>query len=170
MHLDPLTKPRSTLMQIPEGDAGTLATLKIMRQLVRQFKKSDHVRQAALDTTAGLPHKDWRGEIMRVHAFCRDAIRYTGDVRGVETIQTPDRLLQTMQGDCDDKVTLCNAMLEALGHPTRQTALRFAGHTAYSHVIAETRIGTRWIPLELTEPWEPGVAPPGIAARMIVYN
>ena len=146
-----------------------MATLKIMRGLVRRGKKNIEVRMAAVRAVAGLKDKDWRGEAGRIHSFVRDDIRYVRDIRGVETIHTPERILDIGQGDCDDKSVLLASMLESIGHPTRFVAVAF-GHKHFSHVLVETKIGSRWIACETTMPWKFGRYPPKVTNRMEVHN
>lgn len=155
---------------IPQGESGTRATLRVMRDLVRRYKRHPRIRNTALELTAGLPPKDWLAEVRAVFAFVRDRIRYVRDVRGLETVQTPDATLDLEQGDCDDKSTLLSALLESIGHPTRFVAVGFTPSGQFSHVYVETRVGMSWIALDATMPYEAGWRPPGAKARMIVHN
>lgn len=140
-----------------------------MGGLVRAAKKSLPVRQTALSLVNGNRQKDWSAEVKALHAFVRDNIRYLRDIRGVETLQTPDKTLEFGQGDCDDKSTLLAALLESIGHPSRFVAIGFAPDT-YQHVYAETKIGDKWVSLETTEPVEMGWEPKGVRARLIFFN
>lgn len=168
-----LSLPRPTsLGEIPPGEPGTRATLNAMRAMVRRFKSDDRIRTAALDLVRGLPPKQWLSEVRALFEFARDAIRYTRDIKGVETLQTPVATLELEAGDCDDKSTLLAAMLEAIGHPTRFVAVGFVSPYAYSHVYVETRVGRNWIALDPTVATaRVGWAPPQTAlARMVVHN
>ncbi len=167
-----LNTPRlASLHMIPDGVQGIDATLRIMSQLVREYKKSMAVRGATLRIIADCPQKDYACEVRTLHAFVRDEIRYVNDIDGVETISTPDIVLEDRAGDCDDKSTLLATMLASIGHPTRFIAIGFQ-HDVYSHVYVETKIGNKWIPLETTEPvevgWEP--EPQIVLARMTRHN
>lgn len=162
----PLT---ATLQAIPDGKAGTVATLKIMREITRQAKKTLPVRSLAVELTNGKAQKDWIGELKSLHGFVRDQIRYVKDIRGVETVQTPDATLRIKAGDCDDKSVLLASLLESIGHPTRFVAIGFAPDD-YAHVYVETRVGNKWIPLETTEPVEIGWAAPNSVSRLTIHN
>lgn len=169
MGLIPRTPTTSQLMQIPNGAAGTLATLKLMRDIVRACKKQLPIRQLALQLANGHAQKDYVAEVRSIFRFVRDRIRYIKDVRGVETLQTAIKTLELGQGDCDDKSTLAASLLEAIGHPTRFVAIGF--HKGmFQHVYLETRIGDKWIALETTEPWPLGKRARGEVERMVVYN
>lgn len=161
--------PTATLMQIPEGVDGIRATLRLMRQLTRAGKVSLPVVLKAREITNWLRQKDWPGEIHALHQFVRDSIRYVRDVRDVETLQTPDRTLEIESGDCDDKAVLLASLLEAIGHPTRFVAVSFSGDD-YRHVLLETRLGARWLPLETTEPVRAGWYPKNVAQRLVIHN
>jgi len=159
----------ATLQAIPDGKAGTVATLKIMRDITRAGKTSLPVVLAARQLISHLPQKDWFNELKVSQQFVRDKIRYVKDVRGVETVQTPDVTLQIKAGDCDDKSVLLASLLESIGHPTRFVAIGFKPDD-YVHVYVESRIGTKWIPMETTEPVDIGWSPPGVISRLVVYN
>jgi transglutaminase-like putative cysteine protease len=160
----------SFLALLPSGPEGVKATLNIMRALVRAYKKIPTVRNFAATLVSRAPQKDYRSEVKALHEFVRDRIRYVRDIRGVETIQTPEKTLQLGFGDCDDKSTLLATLLEAIGHPTRFVAVSKSDPGTFTHVYVETRIGDKWIGLETTEPVAMGWKPRGIVARMVVNN
>lgn len=175
MQLEPIRrepgKPEtvSLLARIPDGRAGVLVTLQLMRRLARAAKKSLPVRLLSLELTNGSAQKDWIGEVRALHVFVRDRIRYVRDIRGVETLQTPEKTLELQQGDCDDKSTLLASMLESIGHPTRFVAVGFRPGR-FSHVYVETKIGPKWIAAETTEPVDLGWSPRNVQSTLIVHN
>lgn len=149
LDLTPQYAPQSE-HSIPPGREGVIETLRLMRRLVREYKKAPAIRNRTLESLNFAPEKDWLGEIEILFRFVRDHIRYTLDVNGIETLQTPERTLILGHGDCDDKATLLAAMLESVGHPTRFHAIgERAGEL--SHVFVETRVGDDWIALDPTE-------------------
>lgn len=156
MHLTTPTETR--LAALSDGVPGILETLKIMSRFVREGKKSHYVRETALRLIRGLSHKDYSEQVRRLHAFVRDHIQYVLDTADVETVATPEKTLEYGAGDCDDKSVLLCALLESIGHKTRFIAIGFQPGV-FSHVYAETLIGSKWIPLETTEDvecgWEP---------------
>ena len=144
-----------------------------MRRLVRRGKTSMPIRTTALSIVQDLPNKLYIAEVEQVWQWVKNNIRYTKDVAGVETLQTPERTLQLQAGDCDDQASLLGALLESIGHPTRFIALAFRpGH--YSHVLLETRVGYRnktiWVPLETTEDKPFGWYPSRPHTRLVVAN
>ncbi len=128
-----------------------------MARLAREGKKVLPVRLAALQIVETLSQRDWPAEVQALHAFVRDRIRYVKDIRGVETLQQPERTLTLKQGDCDDKAVLLASLLQAIGHPARFHAIGFQPGR-FSHVYVDTLLGGKWVALETTEPWSMGRA------------
>ena len=152
--------PPATLSGLPSGDAGVRATLKQMAALVRQYKTDSGIRLLAQQITANLASHDTGGEVTAIQHFVRDRVRYVKDVRDVETLQTPVYTLQSGSGDCDDKATLVNTLLAAIGYPTLFFAVGIKGGP-YQHVLGGVKMGTRTIPLEtIVANVEPGWMPP----------
>lgn len=154
--------------KLPEGVAGIKTTLSLMVKLAREGRKSYPVRRLAENLTTGLRQKDFVGEVREIHQYVKNHIRYCKDIRGTETLATPEKTLENMIGDCDDKALLASALLESIGHPTRFVALgKKPGQ--FTHVIVETKIGKRWIPVETTEDVPLGWYPPDMPWRL-TYN
>ena len=166
MYLWNPTPTTATLQAIPEGREGIRQTLAAMARFAREGKKSLRVRETALNLVGMLPQKDWVGQVKHLHEFVKNRIRYVRDIEGVETLHTPDKLLEVGQGDCDDKATLLAAMLKSIGHPARFVAVGFRPGK-FVHVYVETKIGSEWVPLETTEPVPVGWSPPGVVSRMV---
>lgn len=157
------------LLTINSGNAGTRDTLKLMTDIVKNFKRNPTIRELALALTRNLPQKKWLAEVQAIHRFVRDGVRYVKDIRGVETLQTPIQTLRLGCGDCDDKSILAASLLEAIGHPTRFKAVgQEAGR--FSHVYPETKVGGKWLSVECTEPVEVGHQLAGIKSVMINHN
>lgn len=159
----------SSLREIEDGPRGTLETLKLMRAVTREGKRSLTIRQLTGSLVNGVQQKDYAEEARIIQAFVRDRIRYVRDIRGIETIQTPEKTLEFGYGDCDDKSTLAAAMLESIGHPTRFVAMGLNG-SQFCHVYVETRLGTKWVGFETTEPVEFGWTPQNVTSRMVIHN
>lgn len=139
------------LIGLPSGMPGVRTTLKQMAALVRMYKVDPGVREVAQDLTRHLQSYDKAGEVSVLHAFCRDQIRYVGDVESVETLQTPVYTLEKGSGDCDDKAVLLNTLLATVGYQTVFFAMGMNGEF-FSHVTAGVRLGTRTLPLETIVP------------------
>ena len=160
---------QATIGWIPEGPPGIAATLRIMRQMVKDGRKSMKVRDVALQLIANLEPEDWWGEANACHEFVRDEVRYVQDPCDIELVQVPDVTLENRAGDCDDKATLLCSLLETIGHPTRFVAVGFK-FGVYEHVYVETMVGKKWVACETTKPVDFGWAPPRSHIRAIMYG
>ncbi len=169
MSLYPSPRPQ-TIGMLPSGQAGIAATLKVMVKLAREYKKDPGVREVATRLVRNLPQYDVMAEVRALHAFVRDGIRYTGDIRGVETVQTPKATLELGVGDCDDKSLLLAALLESINRPARFVAVGINGGP-FSHVLTETRVGRvgRWLPLETIKPVTAGWSPQNVTSKMFAH-
>jgi len=147
------------------GKAGIEQTLKYMKDLKNEYKINPVVRGLAMSLVAQLPQKDYKKEILILTAYVKNQVRYTRDIAGVETLQTPLKTLEFGQGDCDDKSMLLAAMLESIGHHTRFRAVGMKKND-FCHVFPEVNFKGKWIALETTEPVKPGWVPPGIIENM----
>lgn len=162
-------QPTYTLQALPNGEAGTRETLNLMGGLVRKYKTAKAIRELALVISLNVPAKNWPREAAAVQTWVRANIRYTKDVSGVETLQSPIQTLRLRQGDCDDHSTLTAALLEAIGHPTRFIAVGFSAGR-FNHVLTQTKIGPNWLAVETTENYRLGEMPPNIKNRMYHHN
>lgn len=156
-------------IQLAPGRAGVVQTLHVMRELVRQYKRDAHIRATAAMAVQSIPLKSWRVEAKALFEFVRQHIRYTLDTVGHELIQTPDRLLDTRAGDCDDMAVLLASLLESIGHPTRFVAIGMQPGEL-THVFVETKIGDVWVAADPTEQCAFGWSPEFFADRHIVHN
>jgi transglutaminase-like putative cysteine protease len=164
----PAARPM-TLGSVPNGSAGVAATLRAMVALARDYRKNAGVRQLAASLVRDLPQYDKVGEVRALHAFVRDNIRYTSDIRQVELLQTPQATLEMGVGDCDDKSTLLSALLESIGFKTRFIAIAMPGSKVLSHVLVQVKLGQKWIWLETIKNVEAGWAPPGVKRGMLAH-
>lgn len=161
------TYPPQFLMELPDGPEGVLATLKYMAGLIKRGKTHPAIRNKAASLVQQLKQKDYYGEICTLFDFVQNNIRYVRDVDGVETVHFPEQILAQEWGDCDDKVILLGSLLQSIGHPIRLVAVGFQPHN-FSHVFLDTSFGRgRWLPLDPTEPHNPGWYPPGILEKMV---
>jgi Transglutaminase-like superfamily len=166
-----------TLGLVPSGDAGVAATLKTMKKLARDGRQDALIIQQANALVKDLPQYDTLGEIKALHAFVRDAIRYTNDPDNVELLRTPRAILQMGVGDCDDKSTLLAALLLAIGLRPRFVAVAMGANRAFSHVLVEVQYGKTdptnkrkgWLSLETIKPVSVGWSPPNVTRRMVIH-
>ena len=157
----------SITVDIPPGAAGIAYTLEVMANMVNDEKRSPQLRGVAAHLVEHLLSKDFTGEVLAVHQYVRDSIRYLRDVHDDETVQTPTQTLFMQAGDCDDQATLVATLLNTIGIPARFVAIGFLPDT-FQHVYAEAYIdGIGWQSVETTENVAVGWQPEGVQARMV---
>ena len=166
----------ATLHGIPDGIPGATATLRAMRQMVKDSIRDpvQGVRDAALGIITGTR---WMQQIRDIQSWVQDNIMYvldpTDSEGGVELVQTPQVTLQKRVGDCDDQATLVAALLSVIGHPCRFIALGFQGQPL-SHVLCQTKVGSSgrdsqdWCAVETIKPEPLGYMPPGVTSHYIL--
>lgn len=152
---------------MPDGFAGIAFTLNRMVALTKEYRVNLTIRRLAESIVQLIPGKSYTEEAMAVQDWVRGNIRYTQDVWDVETLKTPLALIVDRFGDCDDMTLLAGTLLQTLGHPVRYVAVGCSDPNAYEHVYLETRIGTRWTGMELTENVPLGWCPQPQLIRMV---
>lgn len=120
-----------------------------MVKIVRTWRKDPGIWKLSRTIVHSVPAKDFSGQVNRLFHWVKQNIRYVHDVRDVETLATPQATLEVQSGDCDDMATLLASLLESVGHPTRFVALGFDNDN-FSHVLTETRLGSKWVSLDPT--------------------
>ena len=84
--------------------------LNILEGLVRDGVRDPLIRQEVVQLVSGLPTADkHRGaglEIARVFWYVKANVRYTADIAGIDTYQSPRRTIQFRGGDCFPEGTL----------------------------------------------------------------
>ena len=153
--------------RLPQGVAGVTKTLALMRALALEGSRDVEVREAAIGAVrrAGVPAHDHRGELFALFRFVRDGIRFTRDIDGVETLQSPRYTLEVGAGDCDDRATLLAALARSIGLPVelrfRVAAANPGAPGRFSHVYVTALVGGKLIALDPTYPNnQPGFEPP----------
>ncbi len=148
-------------VSIHTGNSGVIDTLKIMRRMVREYRRNPLIIETVHTILAPIPAKQTLAELSALLSYVQNEIRYTQDVNEVEVLQTPVHLLETRQGDCDDMSTLLATLLEAAGYSAKFVAVGFDRENL-SHVLVAVRYGADWMPLESTEPVNAGWFPPNV--------
>lgn len=158
---------RAALSGIPNGQAGAIATMRNMRQLVRDAIRdpSQQIRETALNILRGV--NTFSAQAQAIQSWVQNNIEYRRDPVDVELVQTPQVTLQLKAGDCDDQAVLTAAFLHATGHPAQFIAVGMNG-SPLAHVLAQTMIGTSWVSVETIERRPLGWMPPGITSHYIL--
>jgi hypothetical protein len=130
-------------LEIPSGEPGTDATVRIIRQLIESGKRSLKIRHFAewILKLYNVSSRDRLGEIAAIHEWAKKNIRYVQDPYRVEYVQTPERLLVSRTGDCDDFTALVGSLVEAIGYPVDIKVVAKPGRKQFHHVYPIVRIG-----------------------------
>lgn len=145
-------------MTLSGGFDGTDQTVAIMRKLAmgQWGARSPKVRALAINilNAAGVAPKDYENEMVAIHNYVRDQMRYTRDVQGQETLCPPEEILfNTKAGDCLDAYT-------QLSTP--------AGRVFIKDVkVGDTILGKEGKWTKVTKWWDKGVLP---ARRLTLAN
>lgn len=142
----------------------------LIRDEIERGKKEPAVRAFAATALAQrsgnrwvVAPRDYGGEVRTLGEAVRSAVRYTGDITDVETIQSAVRTLELKIGDCDDMAILLGSLLQTVGYPAELKVVDLDGR-GWSHIYVMAGVPpegpTEWIPLDPTvnQPlgWEVG--------------
>ena len=168
-------RPKKRPMEIRAG--GRVTRLRRVKSLDERVK---HIRQRArrdslhpdvivwtrraLSQKCGpnwcVPEKDTLAEVRALYDAIRANVRYTSDVRGVDTYMRPRHTLAARAGDCDDYSSLACAALLSVGIPCKLKVIRTRGNSTWNHIYALAGVPkhapTRWIPFDASVPKQAG--------------
>lgn len=136
------------VLEIPEGDAGTVATIEHMRRLALKASSDPLLVAVAYATLGRGSTATLRGWLGRVH--------YLDDPADGELVRDPVILARRVlavgfaYGDCDDVATLAAAVGLAGGYRVRFVVVGFGDH--FEHVWTEIEEGGRWREMDTTRP------------------
>jgi len=135
---------------IPDGKAGTIETLRIMRQIVNRDSADPFVRKTAEAIVRDCRGHDFGCEVKALFTFVRDRITYRRDPLTTEYVQDSRRTLESGIGDCDCKVVLLCSLLQSLGHRTKFIVIGTDADN-FSHVYCAVYMrGAGWVALDPT--------------------
>jgi transglutaminase-like putative cysteine protease len=130
--------------------SGYLSAAAIGREvaaIARYGRLSNAVRQWALGACAAYgvaPGDDPCAVAQAVLSHAAANVAYVRDPYLAELVQSPDALLDSLAGDCEDFTALVAAACMALSLPARVVLLRFdgtaGGPDAYDHVFPEVDV------------------------------
>ena len=160
----------SRAYRLPGGDAGTRATVSLMKQKAEGPEGAEHpgVRDFALQAVEGCPARDDWAQAEALYHAVKNRVEFRGE--RAETLQTPWLTLQWGAGDCDDFTMLLVACLMSLGIPANIETISYGPVRDYRHVYA--LVGVRkdgkvtWRALDPTVAnTRPGWQPPNATRR-----
>lgn len=163
---------------IPNGDAGTIATLKAMARLVREDVIHPLVRELAASIIQPYAKQDTLAWCEAIRAWCASAVQFTRDPSDRELLHSPEAMIRQWReshrilGDCDDAAILAAALGVAVGCRARFVAVAFLDkQNPYGHVWAEiappTGTGDGWIECDVTRSFQN--VPTHLISRLVVF-
>jgi transglutaminase-like putative cysteine protease len=160
MLLAPVVTLAGVLSYLDDGYRGMLQTIRVMRDLVRRYRVHPDIRRAATSVLFLTPEREGSTRARALYEWVRDHVRYVPDVLDVETLTTPDKVLQTLIGDCDDQATLLATLYESVGFPTRFVVAGYTEPGIYEHVFLQVLSSGVWFDADPTEHEAFGWSPP----------
>lgn len=159
-----------TYHEIPEGRAGTAATIEAMTRLALEGSRHQGIVSVAQRIAQGQGRKDYRSTLAAVHDYVAQHVQYVLDPHSMEQVAHPAyTLFHSGVGDCDDMAVVVVALAMALGFGGRFRTVSADPRRPeeWSHVYAlvgcrppELRGKEWWMASDPTEPhgagWEPG--------------
>lgn len=156
---------------IPDGDAGTIATVRRMARLVITGATDPLVRDTASTVVAGVSGREPVQQAQAIRRWLASHFQFLRDPHGAELLHSP-RLLLTwvgqrgkVQADCDDAAILGAALARAIGLKVRFVVVGFLAPSApFRHVWAEASASSgphagEWVEFDVTRqaqaiPWD----------------
>jgi len=130
-----------------------------LRELVQQGKRDPVVYEfarRAVNKKCGnswcIPEKNNGQELKALFNAVRSNVRYTSDIRGVDSYQKPRHTLALRTADCDDYSTLICAAAATLGLPCRFKVIKTKGAPEWNHIYAQVGLPRqkpqKWVSLD----------------------
>ena len=112
----------STISNVPDGEIGNLATVKMMKKIAREKSGNNIVRQLAIRilNTAKTKSHNHLDEAVAIGEWVKDHMAYMKDPHDIELLQDPLLMIEKIEkgearGDCDDMSLLTATLLLAVG-------------------------------------------------------
>ena len=163
----------SSSYSIPGGDAGTHATLDVMRALAHSQSATPIVRQTAIGIVRGVAGTSTALQARLIREWIESRVLFMPDPLGTELLHEPAALISHIHKegivhvDCDDVALLAATLGRSIGLRARFVAVSFSPKAPYSHVWTELAAGQRWMPVDPTRPMQ-GLAGLKIARTQIM--
>jgi len=130
------------------------ALVEIVRQ-IRRGGQDPVVRAQAEELVRDLPENNKRREAQAIYNYALEAIRYTDDPFGVDTLKPASEVVaeyevsgRPVPADCASQTVLVGSLARALRIPVR---LRVLGdETGFYHIHPELKIHGRWLSADVT--------------------
>lgn len=100
-------------------------TVKKIIDIINSPRELVYARELAEQVLINIPDRNSLRDISTITNYVRNTIRFTHDIKGIETVKTVERIYNEIRntgkfiGDCDDATVLLGAMLKSIGYPIK---------------------------------------------------
>lgn len=156
---------RTSVLNIPDGDAGIEATLRHMERLIDKASGDPRFIRIAQRIATTTAPRDEDAQAQAILAWVREHTFYVHDPIGKELVKDADFMMRELQesgtipSDCDDQVVLTASLLRAVGIDAEPIVVS-PDQGTYTHVLLRyhspkigwvtmdpiTRNGLGWFP------------------------
>ncbi|MBT9159931.1 MAG: hypothetical protein DDT26_01203 [Dehalococcoidia bacterium] len=138
----------------------------IIGKQIGRGKLAPQIRELAEDIVSNVPERNKAGEIKAIHNWLLTNARFTRDPRGVELMESPQRLVYEYRkrgkilADCESAAALHASLLGSIGHRVRAVLMDTNPLSRnFSHVIAQVYHSGQWVDLDASEEGRIGWSP-----------
>jgi hypothetical protein len=131
--------------------------VKHIKDLIYKGKQDSEIRRLATELVRDLPDRDYNAEIAAIANYVKSNVRFTQDIKGMDTYFHPIRTLESGVADCDDFSILLGSLFESIGHPVRLKVVQTKNASDFDHIyplvnISDNETGEtgNWIPVDLS--------------------
>lgn len=155
-----------TYKRIPDGDAGAVATVREMAELILDGSTSPIVRRQAVAIAGAVPARDYAGQLSAIRRWLENHVVFLRDPDGTELLHTADLLVSSIVAngvihvDCDDVAILAGALGKSIGLLARVVTVSFRDprhavprSTPFAHTWTELSSpidSPRWVDMDTT--------------------
>jgi transglutaminase-like putative cysteine protease len=157
MTVEPAAYAHNLRLSLPDGDAGVVSTLWVMRACVDDAVESGGPVVRLATRIAAQAGKGTARQVRAVYDFLRRAVVFKRDAVALEHVRHPDQLALEIDaqgrtaGDCDDVATLGAALLRAMGVRPALVLASVRESGAFHHVLFAADVAGRWVMLDPQE-------------------
>lgn len=157
MTVHPVNYAHNLSLTLPDGDAGTISTLWVMRACADDAVESGGPVVRLATRIAAKAGKGVARQVRGVYDALREMMVFKRDTLALEHVRHPDQLALEIEadgrtaGDCDDVATLGAALLRAMGVRPALVLASARPSGAFHHVLFAAEVGGRWVMLDPQE-------------------
>jgi len=147
-----IAEPVGTFLDFTGG------TLRLMQDLIDKWGIHPFFVQLSREVVSLAGAKTPEDEAWAIWAWVRANVEYRRDPVNTQWVQDPfETAIKSRAGNCANMAVVAGTMLQAVGHPSRATAVHWTDRDDYSHAVAYDALTGRVVdPVSPTFDWPPG--------------